>query len=153
MILSIDGCVCRMPKNGGLESGAKCERQLLPFDIHLQAGEGLVSLQSLLLLVVRFEIASAPMPAQNPDKYSLQAINMDATATPDFKSESSQQLMTAELAGDDSQGSSTPPFPGDNLLLRHSVRNTVSKAEWITVIILCYVNLINYMDRFTTAGE
>lgn len=28
----------------------------------------------------------------------------------------------------------------------------VSRADWITVIVLCYVNLINYMDRFTVAG-
>ncbi|XP_051172833.1 protein spinster isoform X2 [Leptopilina boulardi] len=29
---------------------------------------------------------------------------------------------------------------------------TISLKEWITVLILCYVNLINYMDRFTIAG-
>lgn len=30
---------------------------------------------------------------------------------------------------------------------------SVSRVEWFTVIILCFVNLINYMDRFTIAGE
>lgn len=25
--------------------------------------------------------------------------------------------------------------------------------EWVAVLILCFVNLINYMDRFTIAGE
>ncbi|XP_071517135.1 protein spinster [Panulirus ornatus] len=30
--------------------------------------------------------------------------------------------------------------------------NRVTKRQMITVIILCYVNLINYMDRFTVAG-
>lgn len=30
--------------------------------------------------------------------------------------------------------------------------NRVTKWQMITVIILCYVNLINYMDRFTVAG-
>ena len=29
----------------------------------------------------------------------------------------------------------------------------VSGVEWLTVIILLYVNLINYMDRFTLAGK
>lgn len=30
---------------------------------------------------------------------------------------------------------------------------SVSVADWITVAVLCFVNLINYMDRFTIAGE
>lgn len=29
----------------------------------------------------------------------------------------------------------------------------VKCREWIAVIILCFVNLINYMDRCTIAGE
>ncbi|XP_003704043.1 lysolipid transporter protein spinster isoform X1 [Megachile rotundata] len=29
---------------------------------------------------------------------------------------------------------------------------SVSKKDWITVLCLCFVNLINYMDRFTIAG-
>lgn len=28
----------------------------------------------------------------------------------------------------------------------------VSSREWVTISILCFVNLINYMDRFTIAG-
>lgn len=30
---------------------------------------------------------------------------------------------------------------------------TVSSKEWFTVGVLCFINLINYMDRFTIAGE
>lgn len=30
---------------------------------------------------------------------------------------------------------------------------SVSLSDWLTVAILCFVNLINYMDRFTIAGE
>jgi hypothetical protein len=30
--------------------------------------------------------------------------------------------------------------------------NHVSKTQWVTVAILTYVNLINYMDRYTIAG-
>lgn len=30
---------------------------------------------------------------------------------------------------------------------------TVKYKEWICVITLCFINLINYMDRFTIAGE
>lgn len=30
---------------------------------------------------------------------------------------------------------------------------SISASDWITVAVLCFVNLINYMDRFTIAGE
>lgn len=30
---------------------------------------------------------------------------------------------------------------------------SISRSDWITVAILCFINLINYMDRFTIAGE
>lgn len=29
----------------------------------------------------------------------------------------------------------------------------VKLHEWVSVSVLCYVNLINYMDRFTVAGK
>jgi len=28
----------------------------------------------------------------------------------------------------------------------------ITASQWVTVFVLCYVNLINYMDRFTLAG-
>lgn len=31
--------------------------------------------------------------------------------------------------------------------------NYVSRAEWLTLVILTFVNLINYMDRYTIAGK
>jgi len=34
-----------------------------------------------------------------------------------------------------------------------SHKSKITKTQWLTVIILCYVNLINYMDRFTLAGK
>lgn len=34
-----------------------------------------------------------------------------------------------------------------------SESRVITKREWITVIVLCYVNLINYMDRFTIPGK
>ncbi|XP_046735483.1 protein spinster isoform X1 [Diprion similis] len=33
-----------------------------------------------------------------------------------------------------------------------SVERVVTLREWLTVLVLCFVNLINYMDRFTIAG-
>lgn len=68
---------------------------------------------------------------------------MESTNLP--SNNSNQQLMD-----DDSDGLETraPSINGD------SPKNcrTVTKAQWITVAVLCYVNLINYMDRFTMAG-
>lgn len=29
----------------------------------------------------------------------------------------------------------------------------MTASQWSTVLILCFVNLINYMDRYTIAGE
>jgi len=31
--------------------------------------------------------------------------------------------------------------------------SSVGRSQWFTVTVLCFVNLINYMDRFTIAGE
>lgn len=42
-------------------------------------------------------------------------------------------------------------MPPDDDPKEKTLKN-VSKREWIIVFILCYVNLINYMDRFTIAG-
>lgn len=42
----------------------------------------------------------------------------------------------------------------DNANLTASTRRSkVSKMEWVTVFILFFVNLINYMDRYTLAGK
>lgn len=37
--------------------------------------------------------------------------------------------------------------------IMHMVPPSITKTQIVTVIVLCYVNLINYMDRFTVAGE
>lgn len=34
-----------------------------------------------------------------------------------------------------------------------SEMRSISRGDWITVAVLCFVNLINYMDRFTIAGK
>lgn len=31
--------------------------------------------------------------------------------------------------------------------------SSVTWSQWFTVAVLCFINLINYMDRFTIAGE
>lgn len=31
--------------------------------------------------------------------------------------------------------------------------SSVTSSQWFTVAVLCFINLINYMDRFTIAGK
>ncbi|XP_037911495.1 protein spinster isoform X1 [Hermetia illucens] len=59
---------------------------------------------------------------------------------------SSQQLMAAGTDRDSPVGDH--PRSG----VSAEGFRSVSRVEWFTVIILCFVNLINYMDRFTIAG-
>lgn len=63
---------------------------------------------------------------------------------------SSQQLITA--TGD------SQPLDDENLNghrqrnLTQSTENVIPKQHIYTVAVLCFINLINYMDRFTIAG-
>ncbi|XP_060521641.1 protein spinster isoform X2 [Cylas formicarius] len=41
---------------------------------------------------------------------------------------------------------------GDEIEQNERTLREVSWKEWVSVSVLCYVNLINYMDRFTLAG-
>lgn len=36
---------------------------------------------------------------------------------------------------------------------RRETLRDVSRSEYMTIAVLCFVNLINYMDRFTLAGK
>lgn len=79
------------------------------------------------------------MPAQNLDKqpnYTLKLLNMEPGIP---QNRSHQHLVNNEESTDADYSN-------------RSIRE-VTMREWITVIILCFVNLINYMDRFTLAGE
>lgn len=64
---------------------------------------------------------------------------------------SSQQLMPTDsesvTTSLDDETSSRRPRDSSPGLFGISARN------WFTVGVLCFVNLINYMDRFTIAGE
>lgn len=74
---------------------------------------------------------------------------------------SSQQLMNADAESVTASGSvmSIDGDIGDDK--RPSSRNShqyeglssVTYSEWFAVGVLCFVNLINYMDRFTIAGK
>jgi len=67
---------------------------------------------------------------------------------------SSQQLMTdgESVSGDIEEVEKSPNRRNRS----HSERlglGSVTSKEWFTVAVLCFINLINYMDRFTIAGK
>lgn len=75
---------------------------------------------------------------------------------------SSQQLMggdgesvTASLdAGSTIDvGCGTDGRPHSRNSRQYDGLRAISYSEWFTVVVLCFVNLINYMDRFTIAGK
>ncbi|XP_031641186.1 protein spinster isoform X1 [Contarinia nasturtii] len=76
---------------------------------------------------------------------------------------SSQQLMNADAESVNAMGSVMSSIDGDDVndnSKRPNSRNShqyngissVTYSEWFSVGVLCFVNLINYMDRFTIAG-
>lgn len=78
---------------------------------------------------------------------------------------SSQQLMNADTESVNALGSVMSSIDGDDVngddTKRPSSRNShqydglssITYGEWFAVGVLCFVNLINYMDRFTIAGK
>lgn len=46
-----------------------------------------------------------------------------------------------------------PAYDDGSVTVSSNSSGRVSRTAWFTVIVLCFVNLINYMDRFTIAGR
>jgi hypothetical protein len=44
-------------------------------------------------------------------------------------------------------------FIGQKYMQQHRTPHHITKTQWLTVVILFFVNLINYMDRLTIAGK
>ncbi|XP_043282157.1 protein spinster isoform X2 [Venturia canescens] len=53
------------------------------------------------------------------------------------------------VVNDDQETSTNPP---QTIKQRETNERVISGREWATVLVLCFVNLINYMDRTTVAG-
>lgn len=92
--------------------------------------------------------------------------NITKMAVGNFTStNSSQQLMNADTESVNALGSVMSSIDGDDVngddTKRPSSRNShqydglssITYGEWFSVGVLCFVNLINYMDRFTIAGK
>ncbi|EDW09232.1 protein spinster isoform X1 [Drosophila mojavensis] len=60
---------------------------------------------------------------------------------------SSQQLVSS-----DSDSMERQHLRGANIVPEPRSRPGISRKQWFAVSVLCFVNLINYMDRFTIAG-
>lgn len=95
------------------------------------------------------------MPAQRlVDRHSLKILNMESAGIP--SNNSHQQLMSAVEDNDSglesTAASSLVSIPGERSKMQASCGG-VTLSQWVTMAILCFVNLINYMDRYTIAGE
>lgn len=70
---------------------------------------------------------------------------------------SSQQLMGGDAesvtASLDAGSTVDNCRPNSRSSRQYDGLRSIAYSEWFTVIVLCFVNLINYMDRFTIAGE
>lgn len=55
-----------------------------------------------------------------------------------------------QLIDDDESVNSRQPIQSQ--ISERSLK-TITRTEWTTVLILCFINLINYMDRYTMAGK
>ena len=86
------------------------------------------------------------MPAQKlADKYTLKTLNMEPVGIPP---NISQQHLMNEYDGVEAAGNVQQRRARDV-----KVQQRVTLRQWVTVGVLCFVNLINYMDRYTVAGE
>lgn len=74
---------------------------------------------------------------------SDKGVNMEVSTLP---SNNSQQHL---MHSDDSES----PEPHRARSRQDVTYKDVSFSQWLTVAILFYVNLINYMDRYTIAGK
>lgn len=86
---------------------------------------------------------------------------LEKMAVGNFQStNSSQQLMNVDAESVNASSSVMSSIDGDDAK-RPSSRNShqynglrsITYTEWFSVGVLCFVNLINYMDRFTIAGK
>lgn len=92
------------------------------------------------------------MPTNQYQKVQTTASDMEP---PIVASYSSQQLMQPDE--DSGTGSLSGDNNDDNKILEQQHSRTslssITGKQWFTVGVLCFINLINYMDRFTIAGK
>ncbi|XP_055849846.1 protein spinster isoform X1 [Episyrphus balteatus] len=85
-------------------------------------------------------------PLSTMDNASVATAASDDSVAGIASAYSSQKLMPTDSNSNSSEENMLQPVRIAN------TRSSVSCMEWFTVGVLCFVNLINYMDRFTIAG-
>jgi hypothetical protein len=106
----------------------------------------------VLLVEEGVQGALVHMPAQKLDRHSLKILNMDPANV--VSNDSHQELMSGGDECDSLKEVPSLTSITDGAGNRTGRRGCgMSVGEWLTIAILCYVNLINYMDRFTIAGK
>lgn len=94
------------------------------------------------------------MPAQKlsiSEKYPLELFSK---MEPSNLSSQEIYIERVKESNNDSGNSILPEGASQSELNRNEDEpKEVTTSQWITVFILCFVNLINYMDRYTIAGK
>lgn len=103
--------------------------------------------------------------SHSPEESQESSEEMDVGVSNIPSSQSSAQLIrnnlgnsvsSVENENDNDVENVVDKRPGSRSRLDSSARvgySSVSSKEWFTVAVLCFINLINYMDRFTIAGK
>ncbi|CAH1729504.1 unnamed protein product [Chironomus riparius] len=87
--------------------------------------------------------------AKDPSENTEEAGTMSQTVSTIPSTHSSQHLMSPEVESVMTEEDRKSTRRGSEQELSFS---SVTKSQWFTVAVLCFINLINYMDRFTIAG-
>ena len=110
-------------------------------------------------------LSDIEMPAQRlVDRHSLQILKMENASVSVLPPNNSNHRLVAEDYLDSgntasrngmihSNSSGDMVDSSDTINGGTTTRRKMTKTEKITVGVLCFVNLINYMDRFTIAGK
>lgn len=106
--------------------------------------------------VVTGNPAGGKIPATNSQQRLMPA---DSDSVSSSLDEADLEALPHEGVGDGGGGGLRRHLPahhgdddGSAVTVSSSSTGRVSRTAWFTVIVLCFVNLINYMDRFTIAG-
>jgi MFS transporter, Spinster family, sphingosine-1-phosphate transporter len=101
--------------------------------------------------------------SQSPEESQESSEEMNVNVSNIPSSQSSTQLIRNNLGNSESGLNENESINDDKTLERRSRLDStsssrvgyssVSSKEWFTVSVLCFINLINYMDRFTIAGK
>jgi valyl-tRNA synthetase len=117
-----------------------CEREIVWWCVRLEVKEKLMS--------SKYQKVES---SESQDEISEEQQSIMAHVSNIPSTHSSQHLVNADaesvLTEEDAKSLSRRTRQTESSL------STVTKTQWFTVAVLCFINLINYMDRFTIAGE